>query len=141
MLNILSLAVAATAALHLKSADGELLYGDDARTLPARIILHSPGSKAYGIVESRQTARTVKRMNENEGKLVAATSEERIAETAEDLATITIAFENFDTGTPDLKGEALFAAVYSNPSLGFITKQVSKFLGDWGNFKNVSSAI
>ncbi|MEG8045743.1 hypothetical protein QP175_05660 [Sphingomonas aerolata] len=50
-LNIASLAVAATAALHLKNPAGELLFADDERTLPVRILVHGPGSKAYGVVE------------------------------------------------------------------------------------------
>lgn len=139
MLNIATLAVSAAAPLHLKDAAGELLYADAEKKLPVRIRLHSPGSDAYGTVEGRQTARAVKRMNENEGKLTAGTSEERRAETAEDLAAITIGFENFTYGE-GLHGEELFKAVYADPALGFITRQVQKFLGDWGNFKPGSAA-
>lgn len=137
MLNIATLAVAATAALHVKSADGTPLYDGEK---PVRIILHSPGSRAYGTVESRQTARAVKRMNENEGKLTAASSEERLAETAEDLASVTVAFEGFTYGDGSLQGEDLFRAVYADPALGFITRQVTKFIGDWSNFKAASGA-
>lgn len=132
MLNIASLAVAATAAIHVKDAAGVPLYDGDK---PVRIIVHSPGTRAYATVDSRQTARQVKRMNENEGKISAPTSEERRTETAEDLAAITIAFENFDLGEDGPKGEDLFKAVYADPSLGYITKQVTKFIGDWSNFK------
>jgi hypothetical protein len=135
MLNIATLAVAATAALHLKSVDGEPLY--DGET-PVRVVVHGPGSRAYGVVESRQTARAVKRMNENEGKLTGATAEERRAETAEDLASVTIAFEGFTYGDGSLQGEPLFKAVYADPALGFITRQVAKFIGDWSNFKAAS---
>jgi hypothetical protein len=137
MLNIATLAVAATAALHLKSADGEALYDGDK---PVRIVVHGPGSRAYGVVEGRQTARAVKRMNENEGKVTTGTTEERRAETAEDLAAITIAFEGFTYGDGKLQGEELFRAVYADPALGFITKQVTKFVGDWSNFKQGSVA-
>lgn len=132
MLNIANLAVAETAAIHVKDASGTPLYADDK---PVRIIVHSPGSRAYATVESRQTGRAVKRMNDNEGKLTAATAEERREETAEDLAEITVAFENFTYGDGDLQGAALFKAVYADQKLGFITKQVTKFLADWGNFK------
>ena len=136
MLNIATLAVAATAVLHVKSADGEPLYDGDK---PVRIVVHSPGSRAYGTVESRQTARAVKRMNENEGKLTAASSEDRRIETAEDLAAITVAFENFTYGEGTLQGEALFKAVYADPALGFITRQVTKFIADWSNFRAAST--
>jgi hypothetical protein len=143
-LNIASLAVAATAALHVKSPAGELLFADNERTLPVRIHVHGPGSKAYGVVESRQSARALKRMQDNDGKITAATPEERVAETAEDLAAITSHFENFeyqpDGATEPVTGDDLHRAVYANQSLGFITKQVAKFVGDWGNFSAASKA-
>jgi len=143
-LNIASLAVAATTALHLKNPAGELLFADDERTLPVRILVHGPGSKAYGVVESRQSARALKRMQDNDGKITAATPEERIAETAEDLAAITAGFENFeyqpDGAADPVTGEDLYRAVYANQGLGFITKQVAKFVGDWGNFSAASKA-
>jgi hypothetical protein len=142
--NIATAAVAATAPLHIKSADGEPLYADDKRTVPMRIIVHGPGSKAYGAVESRQSARALKRMQDNDGKITAATQEERVAETAEDLASITIAFEGFEyqppEGGPALVGADMFRAAYADQGLGFITKQVTKFVGDWGNFKAASNA-
>ena len=143
-LNIASLAVAATAALHLKNPAGELLFADDERTLPVRIHVHGPGSKAYGVVESRQSARALKRMQDNDGKITAATPEERVAETAEDLAAITASFENFeyqpDGSAEPVTGEDLYRDVYANQGLGFITKQVAKFVGDWGNFSAASKA-
>jgi len=143
-LNIASLAVAATAALHVKNAAGELLFADDERTLPVRIHVYGPGSKAYGVVESRQSARALKRMQDNDGKITAATPEERVAETAEDLTAITAGFENFeyqpDGAADPVTGEDLYRAVYANQGLGFITKQVAKFVGDWGNFKAASNA-
>lgn len=125
-----SLKVAATGAIHVKNAAGEPQYDGDK---PVRIIVHGPGSRAFGAVESRQTARTLRRMQENDGKVTAATSEERLRETAEDLATITIAFENLSYG--DLKGSEMFEALYGDPELGFITRQVTKYLADWGNFQ------
>lgn len=129
-MDVSALKVANTGTIHLKNAAGEPLY-DDGK--PVRIIVHGPGSQAYGIIESRQGARAVKRMNDNDGKLTAATAEERLAETAEDLADVTVNFENLTYG--EKQGRELFLAVYSDPQLGFITKQVTKFLADWGNFK------
>lgn len=125
--------VAASAAIHIKDASGVPLYDGDK---PVRIIVHSPGSQAFAGVETRQAARAVKRLNDNDGKVTAATAEERRADTAEDLADITIAFEHLSYG--DLQGRALFTAVYADPDLGFIARQVAKFLADWGNFKPAS---
>ncbi len=95
LLNIAGLAVTATAALHVKSASGELLYADAERTLPVRIHLHGPGSKIASVIDGRQTQRSLKRMQDNDGKVTAASPEERKAETAEDLAALTVSFENF----------------------------------------------
>lgn len=130
-----TLRVAETAAIHVKSAAGEPLYDGEK---PVRIILHSPGTRPYAVVESRQTARQVKRMNDNDGKITAATAEERVAHQAEDLAELTVRFENLTYG--DKTGTDLFQAVYADPALGFITKQVSKALVDWGNFTPSSVA-
>lgn len=130
-----TLKASGTGTIHIKDATGEPLYDGDK---PVRIVVHGPGSRAYGVVESRQTARAIKRMNDNDGKLTTATSEERLAETAEDLADVTIAFENLTYG--DLKGKDAFAALYADPELGYITKQVTKHLADWGNFRPGSAA-
>lgn len=136
MFDITKEAVVDTATLHLKGLNGELLFADAAREKPVRVIVFGPGSKAFGLVESQQSARAVKRMQDNDGKISVAPMEERQRETAEDLAALTVEFENF-TYPPakDAKGVELFTAVYSDPKLGFVTKQVAKFVADWGNFK------
>jgi len=132
-MDVSKLLVADTAAIHVKNAAGEPLYADDARTQPVRIIAHGPGSPAYALVESRQTARALKRMNDNEGKMTAPTAEEALAERAEDLATLTVRFEHLEDG--EKSGDELFRSVYGNPKLGFIAAQFAKFLKDWGNFQ------
>lgn len=137
-MDVSQLLVADTGTLHVKNAAGEPMYDDAARTKPVRIILHSPGSPAYATVESRQTARALKRMNDNEGKMTAPTAEEALAERAEDLATLTVAFDGLTDG--DKTGEQLFRAVYGNQKLGFIAAQVAKYLKDWGNFQVASAA-
>lgn len=134
-LNIAALAVSATAALHLKGPDGELLFADAERTLPVRIILQSPGSKAYGAIETRATNRALKRRADNDGKTTMPSAEERRLEQAEDYAEVTVRFENFAyEPAGDAEGTALFQAVYGDPALGFVVRQVDKFVADWGNF-------
>lgn len=144
LFNIASLAVAATAVLHVKGPTGEPLFANGDRSLPIRIHLHGPGSDVAGDIESRQSARAVKRMQDNDGKITVAMREERIAETSQDLASLTVGFENFDYqpegATEPLFGEAMFRAAYADQSLGYITKQVAKFFGDWGNFNAASKA-
>jgi len=140
-LNIAALAVVSTAALHLKDASGNLLFADAERKLPVRIHIHGPGSDVAGVVDARQTQRSLKRMQDNDGKATVASPEERIADTAADLASLTASFENFEYAPAgDATGEALFRAVYADPALGFLVRQVSKFFGDWGNFSAASKA-
>lgn len=136
--NIAALAVATIGVVHVKNANGEPAYADAERKLPLRIHLHSPGSEIASVVEGRQTARSLKRMQDNDGKITAASPEERRAETAADLAALTIGFENFEYGD-GLAGEAMFRAMYEDQLLGHITRQVAKHFGDWGNFSAASS--
>lgn len=133
-MKIATLAVAATAFLHLKSPDGTHLY-DDGK--PVGIDLFGPGSPEYGQIEERQSARTIKRMAENDNKLAHVPIAERRVEAAQDLAALTAGFRLIEHDGPDgpLSGQALYLAVYSDPALGWIKEQVVKFVGDWGKFK------
>lgn len=137
-MDITTQAVADTAFIHLKGADGEHLYSDGKKV---GVVIYGPGSDAYAQVESRQTSRAVKRMQDNDGKVTVAPPEQRDAEQAEDLAAITVSFENF-TYPPaaDKQGAELFRAVYADKRLGFIARQVAKAVTDWGNFKPGSAA-
>ena len=136
MFDITTEAVAATATIHVKNAAGEPLYADAERTKPVQIIVHGPGSKAHGAVEARQSSRVLKRAHDNDGKITGATAEERVQETAEDLAALTVRFENIAyPPAGDAQGTELFEAVYRDQRLGFIVRQLSKHLADWGNFK------
>lgn len=139
-LDITAEAVTETATLHLKNASGELMYADAERTKPRQVILYGPGSKQFALVESRQSARSLKRYTDNDNKVTAPSAEEKEREEAEDLATMTKGFVNF-TYPPagDAQGFDLFKAVYADKKLGFIAKQVNKFAADWGNFKGGSA--
>ena len=136
MFDITTQAVDDTATIHVKSANGELLYADAERTKPVQIVIYGPGSKAFGLVESRQSTRAIKRMQDNDGKITVAPFEDRVRETAEDLAALTVRFVNF-TYPPAEKAEGaeLFTAVYADQKIGFIAKQVAKAVADWGNFR------
>jgi hypothetical protein len=136
-MDILTQEIADTTFLHLKSADGQLMYdGPDRKRVGVR--LHSPGSEAYVQIETKQTARMLKRLDDNDGKRVAMSPEERLEQTAEDLADITIEWENLTLG--DKTGRALSLGVYGNRKLGFIANQVAKHLADWGNSKGAPAA-
>ena len=124
-----SLKAAPTATIPVKNAAGEPLYDGEN---PVQIVLHGPGTRPYATIEARQTARALKRLNDNEGKMTAPTAEERRLEAAQDLAEVTIGFNHLTYG--NLTGSALFEALYADPELGYITAQVTKAVKDWGNF-------
>lgn len=133
MFDITSQAAADTAPIHLKGRDGEYLYHDGQ---PVRIIVYGPGSKEFAAVEARQTSRALKRMQDNDGKPSAPAPEVRVAEQAEDLADLTVAFENLDYKPAAGKsGRELFKALYSDTRLGFIPPQIMKAVKDWAVFK------
>jgi hypothetical protein len=133
-MDITTQAVADTAPIHIKNAAGDHLYDKDQK--PVRIVIYGPGSKQFAAIEAKQTNRAVKRMQDNDGKVTIASPEQRAAEKAEDLAAITVGFENFEYPPAEGKsGAELFEAFYRDQKLGFIHKQVEKAVADWGNFK------
>jgi len=137
LFDISSLAVADTAPIHLKGPDGTHLYSNGK---PIRIVLFSPGSPVFAEIEDRQVARATKRMQDNDGKLALVPIEQRDNEQAEDLAALTVDFENFDfPAAADKYGKEKFKALYLNRKLGFIKEQVLKALRDWGKFTQTSS--
>lgn len=136
MFDITTQAVADTAPIHLKDAAGDHLYADAEKTKPVRIMVYGPGSKQFAAIEAKQTNRAVKRMQDNDGKVAVASPEQRTKEQAEDLAAITVGFENFAYPPAEGKqGAELFEAFYLDQKLGFMHQQVLKALRDWGNFK------
>lgn len=132
------LASAATAFLHLKSPDGTYLFDDGKKV---GIDLYGPGSVQHSQVEERQSARAIKRMQDNDNKISLAPIDERRAEAAADLAALTLGFHHIEHEVDGaaLTGTALVTAVYSDPELGWIKEQVAKFVGDWGKFTPVSA--
>lgn len=132
-MDISKIAVAERAPIHLKGPDGELLF-DNGK--PVRIHIYGPGSAKFAEIEQLQNERLVTRMRENEGKLPPIPVDQANRERAEDLAELTIQFENLSAG--ELQGKELFQAVYLNRAVGFIAQQMQVAVGKWGNFKESS---
>ena len=133
-MKIATLAVAASAFLHLKGPDGVHLYENGE---PVGIDLFGPGSRESAQVEERSSARAVKRMTDNDNKMTLAPIDDRRREAAEDLAALTAGFRHIERDDADgkpLAGSALYRAVYSDPELGWINEQALKFQRDWGKF-------
>ena len=134
-MDIRKLAVNPTSRLHLRDANDELLYNDEAKTQPVAVNLYGPGSKEYAKAKAAQNNRLVNKMK-TKGK-TNQSPEEIATESAEFLAACTQSWENMEYG--DAQGDALSAAIYSDRSLGFIADQVAAHLGSWSNFTKSSS--
>lgn len=102
--------------------DGPLLING----APVRIEIRSPGTKeAMNAQHKIDTATTAKTYAGLRGKPVKETVDDKIKQNTDKLAAVTSRIENFPISAADL---------YSNPKLGYITEQVTKFHNDWANF-------
>jgi hypothetical protein len=135
-MDIRKFAVEETGVLELLSASDEPLVGDDGK--PMTVTLYGPGSKAYAKAQAAQQNRMIDKLK-RKGKSD-QTAEEKAREQAEFLAGCTKDF-SANIEYDGLKDEALFKAVYSDTSVGFIAEQVGKHLGDWGNFTKGSPKV
>lgn len=134
MTDIRRYAVEETSVLELRGPDDSPLIGDDGK--PMTVTVYSPGSKAYAKAQAANQNRMIDKLK-RKGK-TDQTAEEKNREQAEFLAGCTKEFSS-NIEYEDLTGEALFKAVYSDVSIGFIAEQVGKHLGEWGNFTMAST--
>ncbi len=113
-----------TAVLEVQNIkdDGPLLVGGQ----PVTIELRSPGTREYLNAQHRiDVANSAKTYAALRGKPVKDTVDGNITQRAEKLGACTVRIDNFPIDAKDL---------FSNPKLGYITAQVSKFIEDWANF-------
>lgn len=108
--------------VQTKKEDGPLMFNGQ----PVRILLRSPGTKeAMSAQHKVELANTNRMYAAMRNKQVNETMEGKIEAAANKLIAVTAQIENFPISPKDL---------YSNPKLGYITEQVTKFHGDWANF-------
>lgn len=134
MSDVRRFAVEETGVLELRDAGDEPMIGDD--TQPMTITLYGPGSKQYAKAQAAQQNRMIDKLK-RKGK-TDQTADEKSREQADFLAGCTKGFSSNIT-YEELKGDALFKAVYSDSTIGFIAEQTGRFLQEWGNFKKPSS--
>lgn len=121
-------AVAETSTLELLDADDSPMVDDDGNR--AAVVLFGPGSKQYAKANSVKNNRMMERLRQK-GK-ADISPEQQALETAEFLAACTSSMQHIDID--DLRGHALFVAVYGDKSIGFIAEQAQAHLGEWSNF-------
>lgn len=120
-----------TAPLTLQSARGdEDLIGEDGAN-PVIVTVYGPASKqGVKALHKAGIQQAQRNMSIARGKMSKSAAEEAEREEAERLASCTQSISNFSI-------EPL--ALYSNPKLGYITRQVQKFQGDETNFIKAST--
>jgi hypothetical protein len=128
-MDIKQFAVDETSVLELVNAADEPLVDGEGK--PMTVTLYSPGSKPYARAQAAQQNRMIDKLKKK-GKSD-QTAEEKAREQAEFLTACTKEF-SANIEYDGLSGEALFKAVYSDITIGFIAEQVGKYLGEWGNF-------
>jgi len=105
-----------------KQDDGPLIFNGK----PVRIEVRSPGTReALNAQHKQELAANAKTFAGIRGKQVKETVDDKIKTHASKLVAITAQIDGLPL-TPE--------ELYSNPKLGYITEQVSKFHGDWANF-------
>jgi hypothetical protein len=127
-MDIRKIAVEETSILHLLDAGDTPLF--DGKDKPVTVTLCGPGSKTYAKAQAARNNRVMEKLRKK-GK-ADQTADQIAAENAEFLSACTIGMDNIEYDK--LTGDALFKAVYSDISIGFIAEQVGKHLGDWANF-------
>lgn len=127
-------AVEETGVLELRDAGDEPMIGEDKK--PMTITVFGPGSKQYAKAQAAQQNRMIDKLKKK-GK-TEETADEKAKEQAEFLSGCTKEFSSNIT-VEQLKGDALFKAVYSDRTIGFVAEQVGRFLNDWSSFKKLSS--
>jgi TnpA family transposase len=112
-----------TAMLELMNQKEEpLLYNGQ----PVVFEMYGPGSTQYAKAQAEiDSASQTRAFAAIRGKVTKDAAEESRKLTAKKLAACTKSVGVFPA-------DAL--TVYSNPKLGYITNQVSRFIEDWGNF-------
>jgi hypothetical protein len=131
MFDITSKKVDETATLDLTDANDEALIGDGGKQ--CTITVYGPGSDVFARAEAKRQNRLVERLKKK-GKADMSPDEQR-AEAAEFLSSITASHTGFDyPPAAGATGKDLYRALYKDRSVGVITDQVLRFVGDWGNF-------
>lgn len=125
MFEISRLAVNETTDIHLRGADEELLYDENNR--PISITVNGPGTKAFAKAQQAKNKAMMEYIRKGKNK-----ADTTLEDNAEFLARVTVSFNNFQY--KGMSGYEQFKACYLDQSIGFISEQVGKELGDWSNF-------
>lgn len=127
MFDISKLAAKETSVVELEGPDGEPLKNEKGEQLS--ITVYGPGSKQFQKAQGVRNRAILDYVRKGGKKMK---DEEQRQLDAEFLATCTVSFNNFVY--KDLTGYEQFKGAYLDSSIGFISEQVNKAIGDWANF-------
>ena len=129
--DITKLAAKDSTELHLRSPiSDELLYADEAKEKPVKIVLWGTSSKAY-----RQAINSMQNRQLKRGKKQ-ATAEVMREESIELLVACSQKAVNMKFGEEELNTPEVFRKMYSNDSYAWVKTQVDAALADDGLFIN-----
>lgn len=134
MFDISKLAVAATSTIDLEDPNGEPLVNDTGATIS--VTVYGPGSKQFQKASGIRNRAILDYVRKGGKKLK---DDEQRELDADFLASCTVSFNGF--GYKDLTGYEMFKHAYLDPSIGFVSEQVNKAIGDWANFTQASPKI
>jgi hypothetical protein len=129
MFDLNTLAIKDSYELHLRDPrNDELLYADEDKTQPIKIVLHSTSSKAYRAAINAMQNRALKRGKKQ------ASAEVMREEGVELLVACTQKGVNLMLNGNALDCPEAFRSVYSDDKFSWIKDQVDSALGDVSNF-------
>lgn len=111
-------------------ATGELLFSDEAKTLPVAAVLYGKASKQYRNALNAMLNRSLKRKAKKEKESAEVMTEEGVSL----LVAVTSGFKELSIAGTVPSTEADFRSLYSNAAYSWIKDQVNEFLGDDANF-------
>lgn len=127
MFDISKLAAKETALIELDGPDGEPLENENGERLS--ITVFGPGSKQFQKAQGIRNRAILEYVRKGGKKMK---DDEQRELDSEFLASCTASFNNFSY--KEMVGHDQFKAAYGDPSIGFISEQVNKAIGDWANF-------
>lgn len=136
-MDIASLRAADLYLMPVKGVRGEAILSADGT--PCAVRVYGPGSREYVAAQAAGTERMMARSRAAAGKPTPLTADEQIAESAAFLAGCTAELVGFTyRGQAGPEGAL---ALYSDPGMGWLTRQVDSAIADWRNFTPASPTV
>lgn len=121
-------ALSQTGTIELHDGADNPLLDDNGK--PVCVHVYSPGSREYLAAEKARDDKMLQAMRKKNGTV------DNYAARVEFLVAVTKGFDGIEFD--DLKGAALYRAVYSEPTLRFVADQVFNYVNDHANFTKPS---